>query len=285
MNFFLTYTSNITQNKFFIRELSFKQFKTLNKFLHNKNDETINSCFEQILQENILNKENYTTLTNFDKFCLLFLLRISSISSELEFKKDVFNTKINLLQQFNAISSFNKFTKTTIQENFLKINLNLPKTLFFKDIFTVFLECIEDITITNNGKEQNIIFSTLTAQQKLDFYNNLPISLISHIQDYKKTNETAANHLTISFDNTNHPELNPFSLTLFDILKILFFTDLKSLYDMQYHIVNKVNFTPEYVENNTFLENLLILNHYSDELVRKEQEMKKQVDNSNPLTK
>jgi hypothetical protein len=49
MDFFLNFTSPTSQENLKIKELSFKQLRALNKFLHNKNNSAICECFEEIL--------------------------------------------------------------------------------------------------------------------------------------------------------------------------------------------------------------------------------------------
>ena len=76
-----------------IKELSFLQYKTLNKFITNNKDEHIVSYFDEILKENILEKEIVNKLTSYDKFCALFMLRRLSVSPNIEYKKDNSNFK------------------------------------------------------------------------------------------------------------------------------------------------------------------------------------------------
>jgi hypothetical protein len=280
MDFFLNYTSQITGEKLFIKELTFKQYKTLNKFLHNKNDYSINTYFEDILKTNLINYTDYTTLTNFDKFCLLFLLRISSISSDLELKKNNFTTKIDLLKIYNTITEYKFNLPGVIIDNAIEIKINLPKNLFFENLFTVFYEIIDTITIKTTDNLQTINFSTLTLTEKIAFYDNLPVSTVKLISEYKKQQEKQFEELIFKINDEYSVNINPYNISLFEICKFLFFSDLKGLYDLHYFIVSKIHFTPEYSDNSTFLENLMLLNNYTEESIRKEEEMKKSIDKS-----
>jgi len=280
MDFFLNYTSQITGEKLFIKELTFKQYKTLNKFLHNKNDYSINTYFEDILKTNLINYIDYTTLTNFDKFCLLFLLRISSISSDLELKKNNFTTKIDLLKIYNTITEYKFDLPGVIIDNAIEIKINLPKNLFFENLFTVFYEIIDTITIKTTDNPQTINFSTLTSTEKIAFYDNLPVSTVKLISEYKKQQEKQFEELIFKINDEYSVNINPYNISLFEICKFLFFSDLKGLYDLHYFIVSKIHYTPEYSDNSTFLENLMLLNNYTEESIRKEEEMKKSIDKS-----
>jgi hypothetical protein len=280
MDFFLNYTSQITGEKLFIKELTFKQYKTLNKFLHNKNDHSINTYFEDILKTNLINYTHYNVLTNFDKFCLLFLLRISSISSDLELKKNNFTTKIDLLKMYSAIAEYKLDLPGVITDNAIEIKINLPKSLFFENLFTVFYEIIDTITIKTADNSQTIKFSTLTLTEKIAFYDNLPVSTVKLISEYKKQQEKQFEKLIFKINDEYSVNINPYNISLFEICKFLFFSDLKGLYDLHYFIVSKINYTPEYSDNSTFLENLMLLNNYTEESIRKEEEMKKSIDKS-----
>lgn len=276
MQFYLNYTSNFSKKSFSLKELSFKQLKTLNKFIQNKNDNSIIKAFENILYKNIINKQDYSFLNNFDKFCLLFLLRIASISSEIELSKGTFEIKINLLDFFNKIINFNLKNLQIVEKNGIKIELDLPQVLYFNDFYFSVYECIRKITLANN---QQINVQAFTAENKKKLFEQLPAFVFESISTYKTQINEFFKPIVFSLGQNDSVNISPFDNSMYETCKALFYINLKSLYDIQYTLVNKVQYTPEYVDQLTFTENILLLKNYHEEIKKANEETRKQVDN------
>jgi hypothetical protein len=275
MDFYLNLTLPNIAESLKIRELSFKQLRILNKFLHNKNNAAINFYLEKILEENIIDYSKKINLNSHDKFCIFLLLRLASVSPEIEIKKENFVKKTSLLPFFTQISSLKTTTPTIIENDNIKIKVSLPKQFHYEDIFSSFSDTIDTIQIKQG---EDIIFNQLTQAEKTAIFDNLPASIIESIYTYKQLIETEFKSITLNIDGENNIELSPFNASLFEIIKILYFSDLKSLYDIQYLLVSKVNYNAEYLEKNTLLENVILINNYSDEMAKTSDETKKALD-------
>jgi len=280
MDFFLSYTTIISKKKLFIKELTFKQLKVLNKFIQNKDEEAINICFESVLLENIQNLNTDDVLTNYDKFCLLFLLRLASISPEIELKKQNILTKVNLLPAYNTFFNINLNNNYTIENNSFKIKLSLPKSLHFNNIFDILLSSIDQIDIKTANELKIINFNTLTTEEKKIIFEKLPAYIINDINKTKQNIENAFTNVSLTIDTHNKLPINPFNMSLFEMLKLLLTVDLKHLYDIQYALVHKLNFDAFYADNNTLTENIILINNYTEEMSKKMQETRKAMDNS-----
>jgi hypothetical protein len=280
MDFFLSYTTIISKKKLFIKELTFKQLKVLNKFIQNKDEEAINICFENVLLENIQNLNTDDVLTNYDKFCLLFLLRLASISPEIELKKQNILTKVNLLPAYNTFFNINLNNNYTIENNSFKIKLSLPKSLHFNNIFDILLSSIDQIDIKTANELKIINFNTLTTEEKKIIFEKLPAYIINDINKTKQNIENAFTNVSLTIDTHNKLPINPFNMSLFEMLKLLLTVDLKHLYDIQYALVHKLNFDAFYADNNTLTENIILINNYTEEMSKKMQETRKAMDNS-----
>jgi len=276
MQFYLNYTSNFSKKSFLLKELSFKQLKTLNKFIQNKNDTSIIQAFENILYKNIINKKDYIFLNNFDKFCLLFLLRIANISSEIEINKGAFEIKINLLDFFNKIINHNFENLQTVEKNGIKIELDLPQVLYFDDFYFSIYECIRKITFSD---KKQIILQNISTENKKKMFEQLPAFVFELVSAYKTQINTFFKHIVFSLGQNDSVNISPFDNSMYETCKALFYINLKSLYDVQYTLVNKVLYTPEYIDKLTFTENILLLKNYHEEIKKTNEETRKQVDN------
>jgi len=280
MDFFLSYTTLLSKQKVFIKELTFKQLRTINKFIQNKDDEAINLCFENVLKENIQNFDTIGILTNYDKFCLLFLLRLASISPEIELKQQNSVTKVNLLPVYNSFFNVKLDNNYEIITDTFIIKLSLPKSLLFNNIFDILLNSIDEVIIKISGENKIINFNTLSVEEKRIFFEKLPADVISDINKIKQNIENAFNNTALTVNNDNKISINPFNLSLFETLKLLLTVDLKNLYDIQYALVNKLNFDAFYADNNTLTENIILINNFTEEMTKKTQETRKAMDNS-----
>jgi len=275
MEFYLNFTVPSTSQSLKIKELSFKQLRVLNKFLHNKNNTAINHCLERILEENVIDYNKKINLNSHDKFCIFVLLRLASISPEIEIKKGHFTKKTSLQPFYSQISALKLKTLSDIEENDIKIKINLPKQFYYSDIFSSFSDTIDTIQIKQNQKVET---SELSQSEKQNLFDSLPATILQKIYTYKQLVETEFKAVILNIDNENNIELSPFNTSLFEVLKILYFSDLKSLYDIQYLLVSKVNYNPDYVDTNTLLENIILINNYSDEMTKTSDETKKALD-------
>jgi hypothetical protein len=86
--------------------------------------------------------------------------------------------------------------------------------------------------------------------------------------------------VSLTIDAHNKLPINPFNMSLFEMLKLLLTVDLKHLYDIQYALVHKLNFDAFYADNNTLTENIILINNYTEEMSKKMQETRKAMDNS-----
>lgn len=280
MDFFLSYTTILSKKKVFIKELTFKQLRVLNKFIQNKDDEAINLCFENILKENIQNFDVTDILTNYDKFCLLFLLRLASISPEIELKQQNLVTKVNLLPVYNSFFDVKLDSNYEINTDTFNIKLSLPKSLLFSNIFDILLNSIDEVTIKTSSENKIINFNTFTVEEKRIVFEKLPANVISDINKIKQNIENSFNSIVLAIDDNNKIRINPFNLSLFETLKLLLTVDLKNLYDIQYALVNKLNFDAFYADNNTLTENIILINNFTEEMTKKAHETRKAMDNS-----
>jgi hypothetical protein len=282
MEFYLNFTAPSTSQSLKIKELSFKQLRVLNKFLHNKNNISINNCLEKILEENIIDYNKKMNLNLQDKFCIFLLLRLASISPEIEIKKGNFTKKTSLEPFYTQISTLKLKTLPDIEDNGIKIKMNLPKQFYYNDIFCSFSDAIDTIQIKQN---QLVETNELSQSEKQNLFDSLPASILEKIYNYKQLIETEFKAITLNIDNENTIEFSPFNASLFEVLKMLYFSDLKSLYDIQYMIVSKAHYNPEYADTNTLLENIILINNYSDEMSKTTDETKKALDINKPPSK
>lgn len=280
MAFYLNFDSPSQKRSFKIKEMSLRQFKELNKYILNNNNLYIEKYFDEILLENLENKEDFYYFTNYDKFCCFVMLRCVCVSPDLDLFSNKANIKVNLLDFLNKILSFNFTFEKNVELFPFKINLTLPRTFLFYN----FLNLSDHMINTIQVEDETIYFTSLTSEEREQMLRSLPAAILNFIEDYFKELNTQFNGLTLNIPTLEEPiPLNLFDSSMLEVLKILFKTNLNNLYELQYILTSKLNYNPEYLDNSTFIENLIILKLYEAELKKQEELSKKSSTAKPPL--
>ena len=117
-----------------------------------------------------------------------------------------------------------------------------------------------------------------------EIIESLPANIIFDIKKFYENLVNVFNELVFTLPSINeNVNLNPFDSSLLEILKLLFRANLKNIYEMQYFMVSKMHYTPEYIDNNTFVENVLLLRLFEDELKKQDELAKKPKQQGMPL--
>lgn len=269
MPFYINFEAPTLGEKLKVKEITFGQYKTLNKFLINNNNTHIAEYFDEILKESIVEKDLFNKLTNFDKFCALFLLRCTCVSPDIEYKEGPLASKTSLLPFLKKCLDFKpEFTKTITIDK-AEIKLSLPKLLFFETLYDVFYDSISQVFF--DGKE--IVYPS----NRQDLYDMLPAEITKHIKSFSDEIIDKFNGLVLEIGKKSDQKivLSPYNLSLIEILKALYSANLKSILELHYVLVSKLSYTPDYIDNNTLAENMVLVSIYESEMNRIEQEQNK----------
>jgi len=266
-----------------VKELTFKQYKTLNKFLLNNNNFHIAEYFDVIVSECLLDKEQFDKFNNFDKFCLLFLLRTTFVSKDIEYKEGNANVKISLLSFLKDCLDFKTEFYSKFELDKLKINIALPKALYFENLLDAYYSSIDKVFVED---EEIDIFST-NQEEKLKIIEQLPAEVTNYISIFSKEKEKEFSRLimTVGTKETDKVVISPYNTSMFEILKALYFTNLKNIYEMEYILYSKLFVGDTTINENTLTENLLLCKLYEEELAKINEEQAKSVEKLRPSTK
>jgi len=276
MSFYINFTIPSTKTSVRLKEITFKDYKLINKFLVNKNNTHINECFDRILEKSIIESDNFSSFNNYDKFCALFLLRVTSISPDIEFKDKGMTFKKSLTPFLSECLDFSTTFSKKIYCNKLEIKISLPSSLYFDTIFDAYSNSISKIYLNN----KQITISP-------EIINELPAEVNKHIKDFSSTVENSFSSLVFDVLSNNPDDplrLSPFNLSLFEILKALYTSDLKNLFELHYILVSKLHYAANYIDENTLTENLILFNIYEQEIEKMNEEQKK-IDKQDPVIK
>lgn len=276
MSFYLNYFAPTLQKNLHLKEINFLQYKTLNKFLINNNNLHIQEYFDTILKECLVED---VELTNFDKFCALFLLRCTCISPEIEFYVGTTTKKASLMNFLKKCLDFNvEFSKKIKIDESIEVVLNLPKSFVFETTFDALYETISEVFY--NGKR-------LIYNSNAELMEVLPADILTHLKDYSKNLDKEFKNLVLDVGVREKDQfsVSPFNLSMFEVLRALFNSNFRNILELQYLLVSKCRYNPDYVDKNTLMENLILANIYEDEVKKINEEQDKALEKTKPGNK
>jgi len=256
------------KNYFKLAELKMYQLEVLTKYMLNEDNENINSVFNEIVLENLVQKEIYSKLTKFDKWFILTFLRASSISSMLHYNlKDQQNNpclaSFSLFDTLTNLSEIGMDEIPTLELDDLKIEFKTSKDLYtenyiFENIFRVYM---------NNKKYYPKAFST---DKKIRFFNSIPVDVVNELKEHLEKYRSLYNTLHILKNDKNLKEFYSVRFdiidnTLFDFLKAIFIPYAQNFYKKKYFLLSKLGIDLNSINNLTPFECDIYLNNFNSE--------------------
>jgi len=272
--------------KIWVKEITSKLYRDLVKSLYN-NDTTeflqhlsyiIEYVYPGIIQED---------LNVVDKVIILLHTRSICINPDLKLKAKCpktdkeFECTIRIEDLIGRLEVIN-YTRT-VKHDTVEVVHTIPKVkdeLQFIDISdekyfsTQLASSIDSINVNN----QFLLFKDLTFEERLEIIEKLPLVLAAKVYESIISVETELSLiklLTVRSPFTGDYIVDlPVSTdvkTLLEFCKLIFNDDLGNLYRITFNLINKGNFTPDYVEQITPAEQLLFWN-YVIQQNQKEQE-------------
>lgn len=226
-----------------IQELKMSQFDILSKYIANNDNIHIANCLENIIEENLEDKNYFTELTKFDKWFILTFLRASSVSPSLYFiAKDKNNSECNIeFNLFNVLTELSEVNFDPI-EPLAKDNTSLvlmPSRKLYND--NPILESIFSITV---DKETTYI-DLLAEKEKRLLFNSVEDNLKTNILQHTSAYDKKLKNLFLIKSNPGLKNFNPVSLRLFDntlynFVVMIYKPFAKSIYNKKYNLVSKL---------------------------------------------
>jgi hypothetical protein len=256
----------VFDKKIKIAEFTLKEYKVLLKSL--LSIERSPEIFIDAVQELLSHKTDILVHEiqqfNFIRFFILLIhLKCTSASSIIEIQTEINNKKTDLhlnLVKFtdylNAINLSQLLTSDYVDD--VKITYRLPtvKEVLMSEPQELVHQFINSVSISN---KLNLEFTELSAQEKREAYNSLPLKIAIIIKK-------RADNIISYFNNidllTCIPELlgeinlffnyNKSNLTA--LIKLIYGEDLKVIYENQFLLAKYGNVSAEYLENCTLGE-------------------------------
>jgi len=229
-----------------ITELSYFEYKNLVKNLFTDDPWVLNQVFENTLKNAVKGNNN---INIFDKVKILLFLRSLTLGENFNLivKEKNYNMDINDI-----------IDNISINENIIvsdKVVLKKSNSFYIENILNDVIFSIEKI-ILDNGE---INFSKLDNKQKNIIFNEISDTNISDI--VKKI----ANNLKEDNLNLFDMKFNLHNGDILYFLKNIYFSDLKELYNLEYHLIRNLNLNTTDFKNYSLSEIKILMNKLKDE--------------------
>ena len=240
-----------------VLELKMSQFDILSKYIANNDDENIANCFEDIIKENLENKDIYPELTKFDKWFILTFLRASSISPSLYFvakdKNDAeCNIEFNLFNILTELSEIEFDTIDPMNEGNISLVITPSRKLFTNDtvLDSVFSVKVDEETYYPellSGRERRTLLSSIEGK--------LRTNISEHINKYEeKYVNTFLLKSNPGLQNFSSISLKLFDNTLYNFVVMVYKPFAKGIYKKKYNLMTGLKMSLAEVNNLTPVE-------------------------------
>lgn len=273
--------------------LSYREINTNEQLALSKNNVIIpiddENCIEyskniqKIIENCVENKEDFKKITIIDYILFLIKIRTISFGNDLEIflnqkTKNEEKIKISLdldilMKNLYDISS-ELLKDSTFEINDIKIELSWPNIKsesvllnntnknILEHILDTACEYIKIIKI----KDNIINFQSFTNQERVKFYERLPLSLRNKIQNkiFEITKKISEKNL-FNISRMEDLRFNLYNKTHLEIIKLMFSFDLRSIYQDLYVLANK-KMNPSYIGNLSVAERRVFISFIEEEM-------------------
>jgi len=259
----------------------FNNFEYLNivKAIVNDDNEQLYGMLKDVIKATSHDKQDLGTLTKVDKFCVLLNLYILCVSDILELrsgKQDagLGKVKVNLYDILDKVTNFEfEYTKIIKINKNVSLTLTTPADLYTENPEDIIVNCIKSVKIM--GKTHS--FDNLTIKQKHQalesISSDVTTKLISNMKEINDQYQLKVLKYGESDDKTI--VLNIYNNSMYELLKIIYNTNLQTQYYYRYFAAKHMKFDNEYVENITPAELQTYVKFFQKEQDEIEEQRKK----------
>ena len=234
------------------RQINNHQFLELAKTIHGGDDSLIMAYLTRLVKESTDKQNTQTTLTKIDMFCVLLTMYIVCVSNELKLNtgdeaRKVVNVSLNKI--LDVVSNYNQQYVTTLNiAKSVSVTLCIPASLYETQVDNIMLNSIKCIKLFGT----KFTFENLSMKQKQQAFDRLPGEISTRVmQTMYKMNSKYKVDVIPGESKDQSLQLGLYDNTMYETIKLLYKSDLESLYYNRYVAAKHMKFQNEYVESIT----------------------------------
>ena len=253
-------------------ELDNTHYISIQKYIQNDDNAGLQELLKHLIET--LSLCSLPSMNKVDMFCILAGIRIYSIGDDLNISTTLNDIKargtLSIDSMRNNIINHTrhlKASRVTIAPG-IEIELTLPYDLFHDSVSHFMYDCIRSITINNNTHD----VKSYTYSQKSDIIDYLPSQAYNIILKYINALSMNCPVFSVTNKDTIPIDVNITDNTMYDLIKLIYTDDLKSIYDTMYTLNEHVD-VRSYSKMTPGESNIFIANYIREqEQLRKQQE-------------
>lgn len=255
-----------------ISEITIEQLSILSKYIINQDNSGINDNFNNIIKNNLEDKNIFKLLSKYDKWFIAVFLRAVSISPIINIQTKTLSG-VSCTAEYDIIKILSRLSEIPVLK-IPKLETNGLK-FYFKQVLNLYddsypFNYIEKIEYNNTLLDLN------TIKLDIEKYNNISILIKNHLF----YSEHIYNNLFLLENKSVNMPISPIPFrltdnTLFAFLKSIYLPYCKVLYNKIYALIKKIGFSYNDLKNLTLLEGQIYLNSYYEEENKKLQKVNK----------
>ena len=258
-----------------LREYTNQHNINIIKFIDAGVTDNINSYIETILAE-LVDGVDVNTLTNIDKFVLIFTLRDKYISDTVLIEQIIKGRPTTItIYTTDIIKRICELPWHTLTDTINIGNLTLilapPSKLLFNTVDDLYDPIIYKFII--DGKE--ILFGSLSDEDKAATISSLPSMVLERIKSFIQTIQQYCDAQEPIFNNIKHfgeLKIQLVNGTLFHSILLLLNDNIANPYYIQYHMINKIRTTYDHYMQITPKETDNIIKIYNAEVQERDKQ-------------
>jgi len=254
-------------------ELCNTHYISIQKYIQNSDDVGLQEYFKYIISR-LSTVDIAHSMNRVDMFCILAGIRIYSIGDDLNISTTLDGIKarggLSIDSIRNTITNHTRYFKISSAPitSDIEIELTLPCDLYYDSVSHFMYDCLRSVTINNNTHD----IKSYTPSQKSNIIDYLPSHSYNIISKYIDNLSTSYPVFSVSNRDEIPIYINITDNTMYDLIKLMYTDDLKSVYDTMYILNGRIDIE-SYSKMTPGESNIFIANYIREqEQLRKQQE-------------
>lgn len=243
-----------------IEELKMEQLSILSKYILNEDYIGTNKCFNEIILENLEDKNIFSSLTIFDKWFILTFLRAVNISSIVYIQTTTTqqakcNVEVDLFNLLTEFSELNLPVSLSTEIESVKFELKMPSELYSENVVLDTLKSVsvDDHKVEINPENFNTLFKA--SPLYLQFLNNFLTAQDLQFKNYFLLKQEGS-------INLQNVPLRLYDKTLFFFIRSIYLPFCKSIFNKKFKLLKHVGLSLNDINKLTFAECEIFINQY-----------------------
>lgn len=271
------YTLPVTNQQVQYSEFTNSLFFDVLRYIASHNQQGIEDCFDDMI--NTIVDVSASRLCNMDKFCLLLDIRSMFLGDQLELKSTTSaGIKIKISTILNMLTK--KIQAHSFGDQFMVgdvvLNVGLPRSMQLLDDDQIISQCIHNVEHDSSTHW----FTDFTTNEQEAFINSLPVDTLNNIKSHVYHTHSNTAELMIIPENVDMGlegvRVGMYDGSMIEILKSLYNEDLMNFYEMQFHLVTKMNVSYDHFMKMTPSESKIYVSLYNKDIKKQEEALNKQ---------